>query len=88
MKHTLLIYKATRIENALLRYFEGDEVKVFCKREEVTYTPSTEVNEEYIRAGMKRSREAFEKGEEDYWIAAVGYMTNLFKENKSTIIVV
>ena len=34
---------------------------------------------------MKRSKEAFEKGEEDFWIAAIGYMDNLFKENEFSI---
>lgn len=88
MKHTIVIYRAPKIENAILSCFEGDNVKIFCKTEEITFSTSSNVTEEKFKEVMKRSKEAFEKGEEDYWIAAVSYMENLFKENESSILVV
>lgn len=87
LKHTLQLYIAPRIENAVFNWIEGDKTKIFCKVLEVTYEPSMQIDEEYIKTKMKRSKESYEKGEEDYWVAATGYMENFFKENEESIIV-
>jgi hypothetical protein len=88
VKHTILQYIAPRAANRVLNFFEGDKVKVFCRMEEMTFSTSSPVTEEKFRETMKRSKQAFERGEEDFWIAGISYMDNFFKENESSVIVV
>lgn len=88
MKHTIQLYLAPKIENAFLEYFEKDKIKVFCRVEEITFTTASDVTEKLFRETMERSKKAFLKEEDDYWIAAIRYMDNFFKENEKSIIVV
>lgn len=87
MKHTIQLYLAPKIENAFLEYFEGDKTKVFCRVEEMTFTTASEATEKRFRETMERSKKAFLNREEDFWIAAIKYMDNFFKEDESSIIV-
>lgn len=87
IKHTLSFYIANKIENAILQVID-DKNKIICDIQEVSNLPFEEVNEDFIKQGMIRARKAFENGETDYWIAAVGYMSNLFKEREDTMIFV
>lgn len=87
IKHTLSFYIAPKIENEILQSID-DKNKIICTIEEVSGLPIKEVTEEYIRQGMKRARQAYEERKTDFWIAAVGYMDNLFKEKEDCIIFV
>lgn len=87
IKHTLSFYIANKIENAILQVID-DKNKIICDIQEVSNLPFKEVNEDFIRQGMARARKVFEEGKTDFWIAAVGYMNNFFKEKENTIIFV
>lgn len=87
IKHTLSFYIANKIENAILQVID-DKNKIVCDIQEVSNLPFKEVNEDFIRQGMVKARKAFEEGQADFWVAAVGYMDNLFKEKEDTIIFV
>lgn len=87
IKHTLSFYIANKIENAILQVID-DKNKIICDIQEVSNLPFEEVTEDFIRQGMAKARKAFEDGKQDYWIAAVGYMDNFFKEKEDTIIFV
>lgn len=85
MNHTISFYVAPRIENSVLQCID-DKNKIICKVQTVHSLPIKEVSEDYFRAGMRRAKEAYKQGKTDYWVAAVRYMDNFFKEDKNSII--
>lgn len=82
MKHTVILYIADRKLNSIFQCFEQDPAKILCTIEEMVFSTKSEVTEERLRETMKNS-----KNDEERWIAAIGYMSNFFKEDESTIIV-